>query len=288
MTNNLNGLSSSMQKATSLAIAVLLFAIAQHLPAQNKSERTTNLSSYCTAQIQSESWKSAFSWRENVWTTTFWIGQSSLNSVPGSSCNTKSAWERNWVRSYGGVDHPTKRCGFRPAAFLPKHNSFYVALPYNDLTNPKEAARWIPWWKPGLGRWTSQLKGRWLAIERNGRTAYAQWKDVGPWVTHDPAYVFAGKKHRGKAGLDVSPAVRDYLGLRGGCGYTRWRFVEDHEVPVGPWLDYGDVRQKIIAAREQYALKANQIAKQNQNNEYAHKQRFIALKKSTNTESLSD
>jgi hypothetical protein len=36
------------------------------------------------------------------------------------------------------------------------------------------------------------------------------------------------------AGIDVSPAVRDYLGL-GPLGLVDWRFVEQAQVPAGPW-----------------------------------------------------
>ena len=39
------------------------------------------------------------------------------------------------------------------------------------------------------------------------------------------------------AGIDVSPAVRDYLGL-GSLGVVDWRFVEQAEIPAGPWLLY--------------------------------------------------
>jgi hypothetical protein len=39
------------------------------------------------------------------------------------------------------------------------------------------------------------------------------------------------------AGIDVSPAVRDYLGL-GSPDLVDWRFVEQAEVPDGPWLLY--------------------------------------------------
>ena len=40
------------------------------------------------------------------------------------------------------------------------------------------------------------------------------------------------------AGLDVSPAVRDFLMMRSGerCD---WRFVDVGEVPQGPWRKYG-------------------------------------------------
>ena len=236
-----------MQKKalTTLFCYMLILIVVHHAKAQSGKQ---------DSRLQTEQHNiRANTWREGVWTTTFWIGQSAQKKVPGSSCNSKSAWEKDWVRAYGGYDHPTRRIGYRPAAFIPKQNPFYVALPYNDLKDPKNAPKWIPWWKPGLGRWTSQVKGKWIAIQYKDRIAYAQWKDVGPWVTHDPEYVFGGKKHKGKAGLDVSPAVRDYLGMNG-SGYTRWRFVEDHEVPDGPWLEYGDAKLLVLAARQRHKL----------------------------------
>ncbi|HEY0791357.1 MAG TPA: hypothetical protein VGD78_09875 [Chthoniobacterales bacterium] len=39
----------------------------------------------------------------------------------------------------------------------------------------------------------------------------------------------------GNAGLDVSPAVQQYLGLSG-LDVVRWRFVSASEVPRGPWF----------------------------------------------------
>jgi hypothetical protein len=44
------------------------------------------------------------------------------------------------------------------------------------------------------------------------------------------------------AGIDVSPAVRDYLGL-GSLGVVDWRFVEQAEIPAGPWLLYDRQRK---------------------------------------------
>jgi hypothetical protein len=37
----------------------------------------------------------------------------------------------------------------------------------------------------------------------------------------------------------VSPAMRDYLSLQS-TDVTDWRFVEESEVPNGPWALYGD------------------------------------------------
>jgi hypothetical protein len=86
----------------------------------------------------------------------------------------------------------------------------------------------------------SLCKNRWVRIVHQDRVAYAQWEDVGPFVPDDGEYVFGTARPRNEnargAGLDVSPAVRDYLRLGGG-GYTDWQFVEADAVPSGPWLD---------------------------------------------------
>ena len=39
-----------------------------------------------------------------------------------------------------------------------------------------------------------------------------------------------------KAGLDVSPAVWHHLGMHDN-GLSAWRFVEEADVPVGPWTE---------------------------------------------------
>jgi hypothetical protein len=36
------------------------------------------------------------------------------------------------------------------------------------------------------------------------------------------------------AGIDLSPAVRDYLGMSG-MDQCDWKFVEAKEIPQGPW-----------------------------------------------------
>jgi len=41
------------------------------------------------------------------------------------------------------------------------------------------------------------------------------------------------------AGLDVSPAVRDYLGLNE-TDVTDWQFVDFKDVPRGPWSTLGE------------------------------------------------
>ena len=189
-----------------------------------------------------------YPWKTNIMTTVFWIGErpTQNNPVP----NTKSAWDREWVKSFGGYDDPDldERDGFRPKKFHPGQNPFYIALPYNDLQTgggTKTSARHvIPWYdKEFTDPGKTIIKGRWIAIRRGSKVCYAQWEDVGPFETDDWQYVFGEGKPKTKgnhgAGLDVSPAVRDYLGMTT-MGNCDWRFVDEVEVPDGPWRLWGE------------------------------------------------
>ena len=51
------------------------------------------------------------------------------------------------------------------------------------------------------------------------------------------------------AGLDISPAVRDYLGSQD-TDVTDWKFVEFSEVPRGPWSRLGDNNTFVILQRK--------------------------------------
>lgn len=187
-----------------------------------------------------------YPWKRSIVTTTFWVGEEPTLNNPMP--NHISSWDKNWRESYGGTDHPSERVDFCPAKFTPKQNPFYIALPYNDCMidgYKPEAERVIPWFKDGpqAGSKRSVLKGRWVAIRHLGRVAYAQWEDAGPYRTDHWQYVFGNERPKpslnGGAGLDVSPAVRDYLGL-GSTSFTDWRFVDFHEVPSGPWAEHGE------------------------------------------------
>ena len=167
----------------------------------------------------------------HVSTTVFWVGERA-DADNGDIPNVASAWDDEWQRHFGGVDDPDRRTGFRPAAFASKENPFYVALPYNDYDSEgnkkRDAARRCP----------GGCKNRWVRIVHEGRVAYAQWEDVGPFGENDVAYVFGPRRPRNSinrhAGLDVSPAVRDYLHLRD-IDRTSWQFVPRSAVPRGPW-----------------------------------------------------
>jgi hypothetical protein len=200
---------------------------------------------------------SRFPWKTNIVTTIFWIGEtpSGNNPVP----NHKSSWDANWTSNYGGFDTPdaSARRNYIPVAFVPRQNPFYCALPYNDVTHGQtkpEAALVIPWFRQNFTQQGhSVCKDRWLAIRKGNRTCYAQWEDCGPFRTDHFQYVFQNERPKANlnrgAGLDVSPAVRDYLGLAP-TDVTDWQFVDVRDIPPGPWRNYGDNNHFVIARRQ--------------------------------------
>ncbi len=201
-----------------------------------------------------------YPWRRDIVTTTFWIGEKPTKNNPVP--NDDSSWDQQWAENYGGTDTPDKalRVDYRPAAFVPRQNPFYVALPYNDMQrsgHKPEAETVVPWFKEEFkGKGQSVLKGRWLAIRFKDRVAYAQWEDCGPFRTDHSAYVFGTERPRANlnkgAGLDVSPGVRDYLGMND-SDVTDWKFVEFADVPPGPWTQYGDNNTFVINKRKNVA-----------------------------------
>jgi len=195
-----------------------------------------------------------YPWRENIVTTTFWVGEGTTPRNPVA--NRSSCWDPNWARHYGGTDDPNARANYIPVKFKPRQNPFYCALPYNDVvhgaTKP-EASKVIPWFRGAFKRsGKTVLKDRWIAIRFNGKVAYAQWEDAGPFRTDHWQYVFGNERPKMNlnkgAGLDVSPAVRDYLGMNS-TDVTDWRFVDFSEVPRGPWATYGDNNTFVLNAR---------------------------------------
>ena len=190
-----------------------------------------------------------YPWHRNIMTTIFWIGErpTARNPVP----NNRSSWDSNWARNYGGYDNPDPkwRRNYAPIGFTPRQNPFYIALPFCDVSrgNTKpEVSRVVPWFRDCfVKQGKSVLKGRWIAIHHAGRTCFAQWEDCGPFRTDHWQYVFGNggvpprpNLNRG-AGLDISPAVRDYLHIDKN-DITDWKFVDSASVPDGPWKFYGD------------------------------------------------
>ncbi|MFL6583035.1 MAG: hypothetical protein ACJ8KU_00800 [Chthoniobacterales bacterium] len=187
-----------------------------------------------------------YPWKKEIVTTVFWIGEkpTANNPVP----NRASSWDKEWTKSYGGFDNPdpATRRDYIPVKFTPQQNPFYCALPYNDKAREghrPEAPQVVPWFKEAYqGPAVSVCKGRWIAIRKGNKVAYAQWEDAGPFRTDHWQYVFGEERPKPNlnkgAGLDVSPAIRDYLGLNE-TDVTDWKFVEFSEVPRGPWSRLG-------------------------------------------------
>lgn len=208
---------------------------------------------------RSKAW-GAYQWREDIVTTTFWVGSAGKKGVG----NDASCWDPKWAVHFGGFDNPDpetrlrdidpdprtpEKAEYRPRSFEPKLNPFYFALPYNDVTRnttKPEARACVPWFQTAfVAEGQSVLRDRWIAVRNrwNGRIAYAQWSDCGPACADDWQYVFGQERPKpnaeGGAGLSVSPSVRDYLNMAE-TDVNDWRFVEAREVPPGPWRRYGE------------------------------------------------
>jgi hypothetical protein len=160
-------------------------------------------------------------WHDNIVTSVFWVGEPPRSQIhdPG---NRASSFDPDW-------------------SMTSKYQSpFYCALPYTDLipgphTKP-EAAWLIPWFRQAFVRdGQSVCNGRWVAIRHARRVAYSQWRDTGPRICDDRQYVFGNARPKADRGLDVSPAVRDYLALNN-LDVCDWAFVPASQVPQGPWL----------------------------------------------------
>jgi hypothetical protein len=211
-----------------------------------------------------------FPWKTNIVTTLFWIGEQpgGNNLTP----NRTSAWDKQWTKNYGGFDdpNPAHRRNYVPIKFTPQQNPFYCALPYNDKARTghrPEAPRVVPWFQEAyLGPAVSTCKDRWIAIRKGNRIAYAQWEDAGPFRTDHWQYVFANERPKPNlnkgAGLDVSPAVRDYLGLKQ-TDVTDWRFVDFSDVPRGPWSILGENNTFVINSRKK-DVKVSERLRQNE------------------------
>jgi len=166
------------------------------------------------------------------------------DGIAGSkgSCKTEARHESN---------------GWFPSKVTPKENPFYLDLPYDDVNDSKAfKARCtdIPW--SGDAGFTGKckdknftfMKNRWVRmVGPNGHTCYGQIEDAGPShgsLYHDAKYVFGASDARpvqtqfNHAGADVSPALNGCLGFKeldGDTDHIKWQWVDDADVPAGPW-----------------------------------------------------
>jgi len=194
----------------------------------------------------------------DVVATVFWVGEGADASNEYIS-NAMSAFDEQWQAHYGGVDAPSPRRGHRPAAFTPKENPFYFALPYTDLDEEGKrkanAMHVVPWAASApLNPWESMVKNRWIRVtaRSTGVSCYAQWEDAGPGIYDDFQYVFGSAAPSNpfvlsgtnlSSAIDLSPATRDCLEVRDGVFRVDWRFVADADVPLGPWKEIVTTRR---------------------------------------------
>jgi hypothetical protein len=206
---------------------------------------------------------SRYPWHTDIPSTTFWVGEIfDPNASDGSQ--VLSTYNGSWLRDYGGCDgrmvgkdcrteRRTAADDWFPTAMTPKENPFYLDLPFddvNDAAGVRTRAKVIPWARQARyasrlhDRDASMMKNRWVELRKGGRTCFGQIEDAGPGQYHDARYVFGhddarpANRRYGGAGLDVSPALNGCLGyaeLDGDGDRVSWRFVDDRDVPAGPW-----------------------------------------------------
>lgn len=195
--------------------------------------------------------KNKYPIHKDVTVTIFWVGEKA-NKDNNNISNIQSAWDSKWQEHFGGVDDSKNRNGYYPENFTPEENPFYFGLPYNDLEENgerKDDANNIVYWAGEKKEWRaneSMCKNRWIKIKKGEKIVYAQWQDVGPFGEDDADYVFGNKEPKNKinqsAGLDVSPAIRDYLSLSD-IDKVSWQFIDEKYVPQGPWKEVTTNRQ---------------------------------------------
>lgn len=172
-----------------------------------------------------------YSWHHNVSFPWFHVGEG------GERAN---AWDNYWTEHFGGTDWPFKRNPdnvYFPEGFTPKENPFYTASLYDDLQEKGRPsnAKLIPWaWDAAEG--VSLMKNRWVEVKYNDKSCFAQIQDTGPYASFEN--MFEEETHD-YMGFDLSPAMFYCLDVPLDEGRFRgsWRFVDDRDVPDGPWKE---------------------------------------------------
>lgn len=206
-----------------------------------------------------------YPWHTQIIATTFWVGEI-FDPNADDDGQVLSAYDDNWLASYGGCDgtwidgncHTEQRFddnGWFPRSMVPLQNPFYLDLPYDDINDDRTfaaRAQHIPWasQEPHASRVAdrnfSLMKDRWVEIRRGDDVCFGQIEDAGPGQYDDVNYVFGHDDARpanerfGGAGMDVSPAINGCLHfteLNGDGDLIDWRFVDDEDVPAGPWKE---------------------------------------------------
>lgn len=238
--------------ATTLVVVASLLLATPGVPASAQASKPDRVE-----------WGTTYSWHTRIIATTFWVGEIFDPDAPDGS-QMISTYDDHWFANYGGCDgrmvqgvcrteRRFKRHGWFPRHMTPKQNPFYLDLPYDDLNDPvgyRKRGQVIPrahqprYVKKIRNHRVSLMKNRWVEIRSRGRTCFGQIQDAGPGRYHDARYVFGHRNARpaskryNNAGMDVSPALNGCLGFRslnGNRDRVAWRFVDDRDVPRGPW-----------------------------------------------------
>lgn len=206
---------------------------------------------------------SAYPWHTDIVATTFWVGEI-VDPQADDGSQRVSTYDSHWYATYGGCDgvirdgdceteRRTAANGYFPTRMTPLANPFYLDLPFDDVHDPQAfatRAEVVPWadeqpYRSWVHEPTASLMlHRWVEVRRGDRHCFGQVEDAGPGEYDDAAYVFGSDDARprnrrfGGAGLDVSPALNgclDFTELDGTDDRVDWRFVDDAQVPSGPW-----------------------------------------------------
>lgn len=165
------------------------------------------------------------------------------------------------------------------SSYKGNENPYYFALPFDDMGtliydgdgtdknnasvdsyDRKLSAYSHIYWagEKSASAWgdaTSMCKNRWIKVKKSSNTkwCYAQWEDAGPYYYEDYNYVFGTSAPLNTtddpyAGIDLSPSVWLYLGekLYEWGAYDQhvdWTFVDESDVPDGPWKRHVTTRQ---------------------------------------------
>lgn len=210
----------------------------------------------------------------NIIASTFWVGEGASDDNDFIT-NTMSAWDSKWGTKFGIEDAPLidRNSDFIPTSSKYKgtENPFYCALPYNDMgrgvydgsgpednsapidgysrkVNSYEVVHWADEMsKSEWGYRNSMCKNRWVKIQVSGtdKVCYVQWEDAGPYYYNDHEYVFGTDRPANTtdspfAAIDLSPSACLYLGRAmkewGSPSFeVDWNFVDEEDVPDGPW-----------------------------------------------------
>ena len=179
------------------------------------SQRTRAGSENC----QSPGLSRPFPWKTNIVRTCFGSAKSQVEiissriaQVPGINNGRKPRW----------FDHPNPAHGLNyvPTKVIPQQNPYYCNPLQRQSTYwpPARSASCFSVVSRGVSRaGCFHLQGPMDGDPKGNRIALAQWENAVPFRTDHWQYVFGNERPKPNlnqgAGLDVSPAVPDCLGL---------------------------------------------------------------------------